>query len=318
MHAKYLSLLGGLSWLIQTRLDIAVYVQALQRASQSPRVEHLIRLNKVTKWCKRTKAKILYVKLTSPVKLAVISDSAFRKEDKTGLAMRGAIVALCEQAIDHPGGKLQILEFWSRKQRRVTRSTYAAELHSVADAIEVGRMISYALSEIFLSKTPTAAELLKLEEGGSLLFDMEAMVDCRSLYDSLRQPELRTPSESSLVMVLHQIKELLVCGALSALWWIDTHDMISDGLNKGAVGRKPLLLVASTGEWTLVHPALAHREPVRGKVPGSIESVLGPTPEDRPHIDATAPTTTTTPTQRQHTNKNTTRHVHFSNNVEKR
>ena len=41
--AEYLSLLGGVSWLTQTRLEVAVYVCALQRAAKSPRVEHALR-----------------------------------------------------------------------------------------------------------------------------------------------------------------------------------------------------------------------------------------------------------------------------------
>jgi hypothetical protein len=42
-HAAYLSLLGGLSWLVQTRMDIAVYVCSLQRAAKHPTHEHYIR-----------------------------------------------------------------------------------------------------------------------------------------------------------------------------------------------------------------------------------------------------------------------------------
>ena len=79
------------------------------------------------KWVKRRKCPLRYAKLQSPFRIVVISDSAFRKEDKTGLAMRGAIVGIAEQHQTHPGGKIHVIEFYARKQRRVVRSTFSAE-----------------------------------------------------------------------------------------------------------------------------------------------------------------------------------------------
>jgi hypothetical protein len=49
-HKDYMSLLGGVAWLNLTRMDICIYVQALQRAASKPTVGHLMRLNTVTRW----------------------------------------------------------------------------------------------------------------------------------------------------------------------------------------------------------------------------------------------------------------------------
>ena len=38
------------------------------------------------------------------------------------------------------------------------------------------------------------------------------------------------------------------------LYWIDTRDMLADGLNKGAISRKPLLQALKEGVWRVVHP----------------------------------------------------------------
>ncbi len=99
----------------------------------------------------RKPATILYTALKGDVKLLVISDSAFRKEDSTGLAMRGAIIAIAETHPTHPGGRVQLLEYYNRRQRRVTRSTCAAELHGVADATEVSKLMAFALTELLYS-----------------------------------------------------------------------------------------------------------------------------------------------------------------------
>jgi Reverse transcriptase (RNA-dependent DNA polymerase) len=261
------SLLGGLSWLTQTRMDIAIYVQALQRASKNPKIGHLLKLNKVTKWVQRKKACLRYARLEGPVKLVIISDSAFRKEDESGLAMRGAVIALAEQRQGHPGGQVQVLEFYSRRQRRVTRSTFGAELHGLADSTEIAKLICFALSEILLPVTIKPADLVRREETGGLALDMEAVIDCKSVFDALANPDTQTPSESSLIMILCQLKELLTVGTLRKLWWVDTVDMAADGLNKGAVGRNGLLSLGITGLWTLTKECVCFMESRRQGIP---------------------------------------------------
>ena len=124
-------MLGGLSWLVQTRTDIAVYVCYLQRNSKETTTEHYLKVNKLLKWVKRKPAWIFYSKLQGKQRVLVISDSAFRKEDKTGLAIRGAMITIASPAASaaDPSCKFNLIEFYSKRQRRVTRSTYAAELH---------------------------------------------------------------------------------------------------------------------------------------------------------------------------------------------
>jgi hypothetical protein len=264
--ASFLTVLGGLSWLIQTRMDIAVYVCALQRVSKAPLVVHYIRLNRLVKWVKRKPTGLTFHKLRTPLKVIAISDSAFRKEDSSGLAMRGAIIAIAEASSNQtPGGKLHVIDFYSRKQRRVTRSTFAAELQALADAVEMARLFAMALAECVVPQI-TSRQIIELEESGQLPLPIEAVVDAKGVFDALASTEIRSPTESSLVMVLLQLKELLCSFTLRRLWWCDTRDMLSDGLNKGAVPRTALLQSSATGLWQLSHPALCHLEKVQRRV----------------------------------------------------
>jgi hypothetical protein len=253
-HAQYLSLLGGVSWMIQTRLDVAVYVCALQRAATKPKVEHATRLNRVVKWCKRKKAQLTYRKLRTPTRVIGISDSAFRKEDAKGLAMRGAIVALAEWFEDHPGGACHIFDFYARKQRRVTRSTYSAELNGASDCYEFSKLVALTIAEC-IRPYPTISALMSLEETGSFPVSIELIIDARSVYDSLVASELKAPTEISLIMFLSQLKEQMLCWSLRRLWWVDTRDMAADGLNKGACSRAGLLAIANNGRWDLLFKA---------------------------------------------------------------
>ena len=88
LTSAFLSLLGGISWVVQTRLDVAVYVNALQRAAKAPAVKHLRRLNRLLRWLQRRRSVTVFRKLREPLKLTCVSDAAFRREDTTGLSVR--------------------------------------------------------------------------------------------------------------------------------------------------------------------------------------------------------------------------------------
>ena len=50
------------------------------------------------------------------------------------------------------------------------------------------------------------------------------------------------------------MREHMSCRRIRTLYWIDTRDMLADGLNKGAVSRKALLKALTQGVWIVVHP----------------------------------------------------------------
>eukprot|EP00971_Amphidinium_carterae_P056437 1114969-Amphidinium_carterae.1 len=60
--------------------------------------------------------------------------------------------------------------------------------------------------------------------------------------------DVSVPTEASLILVLLQLRELLMAGALTALWWINTETMVADGMNKGTVKRDALLALGA-GQW---------------------------------------------------------------------
>ena len=270
--ADFLSLLGALSWLIQTRLDIAVYVCALQRKAKAPAIEHAKRCNKVLKWVRRKNAAITYKHMQGPCRILAISDSAFRKECNAGLAMRGAIIGISSDAANSLSGFLHIVEFYARKQRRVCRSTYSAELNAASDAYEFAKLVAMTLAEV-IAPCPSAKLLTTMEESGTLPVCVHLIIDALSVYDSLASEEIHLPTESSLVMMLHQLKEALLTHTLRCLHWCDTKDMVSDGLNKGACSREALLSLGNTGYWHLVHQIKSFCETRHVPIP-SIKAVI--------------------------------------------
>ena len=77
-RAAFESLFGGVAWMVSTRADVAVYVQALQRRGSGPRVVDCRRLNLVLRYLKRQLVGIRYAHVPAPHRLVGLYESAFR------------------------------------------------------------------------------------------------------------------------------------------------------------------------------------------------------------------------------------------------
>ena len=230
-----------------------MYVCALQRAAKAPLKAHLVKANKLTKFCKRQGYETRFKPLNGKLRLLAVSDAAFRKEDKAGLSIRGTFILLATTQQDTPGGDVHCLEAFSRKQRRVVRSTFGAEVNAQIDAHDLARLIAMALQQLF-TPNATAQGILGIEEKGPYRVPVECITDCRSLFEALAQRELRVPTEMPLILPLHCLKEGLdldTLGRLQALWWVCTEDMVADGLTKGSCAREPIIAMLRTGIWKL-------------------------------------------------------------------
>ena len=83
------------------------------------------------------------------MRIATVSDSAFKALEFEGLALRGCFVFLVEIGKDgKPGGKCMLIDYYSRKQVHVCRSTFAAELFAVIDAVGHALKIALCLTEV--------------------------------------------------------------------------------------------------------------------------------------------------------------------------
>ena len=250
--SKFMSLLGGLSWLIQTRADICVYVTALQRIASKATVGHALKINKLTKWVRRKKCHLSYKRMTGNIQLACVSDSAFKTEPNSSIALRGAIIGIWSE-----DGTFHVLEYYCRKQRRICRSTFAAETNALADAVEIARLLNFTITHTHQQLTPQ--QLIALEEQGKLPVQLHCYVDCKSLFDTLSAADLHTPTEASLVLIVAVLRELIEQGIINKVSWIQTTDMLADGLTKGLVSRKALLHTCMNGIWAIEKEFKTHQ-----------------------------------------------------------
>ena len=147
---------------------------------------------------------------------------------------------------------MHVIEFYSRKQKQVRKSTLGAEQGAMVDGINTGIVIAVAMQEL-LSGPLNPAGALDVMSGARPLLPVEAVTDAKSLFDSLARASGKTPVEETLVFGLQYLQDLQNRGLLRRSWWVDTRDMVSDALTKGVISRKSIVQLVQTGTWRLAH-----------------------------------------------------------------
>ncbi len=241
LRSAYLSLVGALAYATLTRADIAVFVAALQRAVAEPSILHLKRLNSIVRWAQRNPVAMRFQQLEEPIAVIGISDAAFKREEGSGRAMRGTLIVLAGPIRQDRIStcRCNLVEYYARMQRHVVRSTFAAELFSGTDTVDVMRFICVALHEVMCGAL-TALEARDLVASSVPRIRSYLVIDCMSIFTALQCQNLKVPAEKTLMLQLLWLQELLESGQLRGLTWCDTRDMSADGLGKGAVARDAL------------------------------------------------------------------------------
>ena len=260
LHQLYMSLLGAVAYLSHTRMDVIVFIVALQRRNHDPEIQHVRKLNKLLRWIQKVPKRLTYRRFPQQEShLRVVSDAAFKKETEKGHCLRGALYlrAPGDNATAYANWQKQViihvLDWVCKNQRHVTRSTCSAELLSGGDAVDHGLLLSQMLHEI--PKGPMTAEEARGQRiAGKFLIPMVLYVDAMSVYAAVTATFIKTPAEKSLLCHVQFLRELLDHGVLAAIVWLDTRDMSPDGLTKGAVPRDALMKIMD-GLYVMNHEA---------------------------------------------------------------
>eukprot|EP00959_Pyramimonas_sp_CCMP1952_P252926 5283680-Pyramimonas_sp.AAC.1 len=134
--------------------------------------------------------------MTAPLCLTVIADSAYRADDVDCLALRAAIIGLCELRDGVPSGGLHFWEHFSRKQVKVNRGTFSAELNNAIESTEYGMLLNGFLIE-WLEGAQTSVEVHSRMVGPCNV-ELHLVLDAHSVYDAVTAQEISTPTERQL------------------------------------------------------------------------------------------------------------------------
>ena len=270
----FMSLVGALAWLILTMPCICIYVAFLQRQTQAPTIGHVRKANRLLRWIRSHKKRlgVWFKRLKPPLRVVTLSDNAFKAQDYQGLVMRGCVILLAELGgqqyaensvvkLLKPGQNVncQVLDWYARKHSRVVRSTYAAELLSLLDAVGRGNIITTAIDEIWSGAT-SAAKLLERHSQGRRCIEHDAIVDAKAVWDGVTAQCPKTPADKPLFLHALAMHEYLESGWVDRLWWADTLAMLADGLTKGSVEREALIAVCERGTWAIVGEAPVYKQ----------------------------------------------------------
>jgi len=242
LHQMYQSLVGAVAFTALTRLDVLVFIVALQRYSHAPKVIHVRRLNMLVRWMQANPRKLMYRRFkTGKRHLKIIADSSFKKEEEKGHSLRGLLILLCDGDKFDSGGLVHVYDYATKALRFVTRSTFSAELMGACDSFDHGLLIMFILQEI-LNGVPSKAEARTRREQGGFSVPTVLCTDALSVHAAVTAVNIKAPAEKGLLSHVQYLRELLDNRLLTALCWWDTRDMTADGMTKGSVDRAALTL----------------------------------------------------------------------------
>ena len=94
------------------------------------------------------------------------------------------------------------------------------------------------------------------QETGQLQPIIVAATDARAVYDAIAAADATDPAEASLKLHLLAVRDRLRQRVLEAIHWLDTRDMLPDGMTKGSVPREALRKASEESRWAAVHASL--------------------------------------------------------------
>ena len=202
--------------MILTRVDICVFVNRLQRNQREPSFRDVKDVNKLTRWVQRQSSVTRFERMTPPLAIAVLSDAAYRADDDDCLALRAAVAVLIEVRDGVPGGKMHLLDFYSRKQTRVNRSTFSAELNALLEAVDLGIVLCCFVSEVIDGPRP-ALEIAKSVDSGALPIDLHLLGDAHAVFSAICAAEISVPNEKTMLFAVKAVRDYIDSRKITAL-----------------------------------------------------------------------------------------------------
>ena len=242
----FLSLLMTVAYCLLTRPDVAVFVTALQRESHQAKVIHVKRLNILVRWLQANPRKLQYPVMPKPDLLLQISDSSYKAKAEDGLSVRGLVtvrVASSSVLDGHRSASCHVLDYVSKAQRHVTRSTFSSELFAATDPVDAGLLQTIALHELQVGVLSPSDAKRMIDGETACATQLAVAVDARSVTAAVTAPHVKVPAEPSLLLHVCWLRALLVSKRLQFLFWVDTRSMVADGLTKSSVSRDLLTAI---------------------------------------------------------------------------
>ena len=111
-----------------------------------------------------------------------------------------------------------------------------------------------------LTGSKSASMMADIQETGTNALESDLFLDARAVFDCIVATDTKTTTDKLMLVHALKLKAILAMRVASRLCWIDTLDMLSDGLNKGSVARDPIRNACVHGQWKILHEFKQHVE----------------------------------------------------------
>ena len=225
------SVIGQLNWIAnQTRPDVCFDNLELSVSIKDPKVEDIIKANKVIKKLHYEQNYVCFPKLGKKehLRLTLFSDASYANLSDGASSAGGFIIFL------HGEKRMSCPLAWkANKIRRVVRSTLAAETLSLVDALDTAVYLGHLLSEVLFNGSKKN------------VVPIDCYIDNKSLHDNIYSTKL--VAEKRLRIDIASIKQMMQKGEISQVIWVDTSCQISDCLTKRGASNAKLMQVIKEG-----------------------------------------------------------------------
>ena len=258
---------GALNWLQGiTRPDLSGGSSLLQTSFGEPTVADLLEANRLLKEAKEfanTKLKILSLPVDS-IRFGATADSAWANNRDLSSQMGYLVFATDPSMDDGQWAPFVPLVWKSHKQKRKVPSTLAAESMAAGEALGSLDWVRAIFEELVDPTFDLRNWETAVSHRPSIL-----LTDCKSVYDSLRQPWTSASKCDKRTSIDLAIIRDTLSRDLSKIRWIDTRMQLVDSFTKTSATPELLRRVMQSGRYIIVEETQALKIKQSRRKPGT-------------------------------------------------
>ena len=220
---------GQLAWVANhSRPDQAFLASYLQGVQDNAQVRHVAMFNKALREMKQRAVVLRFpVVPLSQWRLLVITDAGWGTRE-SGESQGGLIVCICTaEVLQQKEGTTWLIEWSSKKLRRVVRSSTSAETLSSQNGLDAVEFAQAFLQEVIHGMPPKAFRQWTPENSSGLV------IDSKSLYDALTRSACSTAlAVEKRLAIDYAIARACMRERNVQAYWTNNLQMVSDSLTK--------------------------------------------------------------------------------------
>lgn len=216
--------IGETLWVTtQTRPAEMYRASELAGATSDPRVRHLLKANEVIRRLKEDNQPLTFRPIGDDNAIRIYSDAAWGNREGGG-SQGGGITCIADRS-----GHFNPLGWFSRRLRRVVRSTFGGETLACLDATDEGVCTALLWDELMGNAKwdPETHSHTSIRPR----IPVHYLTDCRSLYDHLLHRGSHT-LEKRLTIDMEILREYLDSRTIACVHWVPTEVQLADALTK--------------------------------------------------------------------------------------